>query len=495
VGEQILKEKALPTLDYYDYTLEGQTWVDHEWLANIIVYWIYSKFGYLSLNILFAFIVIITLIILNIFTRKYILSGKNGTIFIALFQASGTIASLGHFGVRIQEISVLNLLLLLFIIENYNRNKNKNVLFFLFPLFWLWSSLHGGFLIGIFVMFFWLFIKLAEIILEKFKYFNFINYGNKLTLKQLSVFLFFALGGIIATLITPYGFKLYEFLNTYRNDFYLKRIQEWLPFYYLPINYWQILFESIVISIILLILYYSLKKKSYKIPLWQIALSIFLLFLALKSKRHFPLLFITSLPLMISFLSFLFNDSKSNFFNKSWSKYFLLIKIYLITGLLAIAATKFLETKITYNPFISFKDSYPYEAVNFLKNHPEYNNLRLFSEYNWGGYLIWMLPEKKLFIDGRLPHQPFAGRTLLEEYMEFNNEERVEVKISQHNIKLMLINNQKRQIKLNWFEKHFLYLNEEEINNSEYNLKSYLGQSDDWQLVYSDKISNVYTKK
>ena len=28
---------------------------------------------------------------------------------------------------------------------------------------------------------------------------------------------------------------------------------------------------------------------------------------------------------------------------------------------------------------------------------------RIFSEYNWGGYLIWKLPEKKVFIDGRMP--------------------------------------------------------------------------------------------
>lgn len=495
VGEQIVKEKAVPNFEYYDYTLTGQTWVDHEWLSNVIIYWLYIKFGYLFLNILYASLIIVTLIILNIFTQKYIPPGKSGIFFIIIFQVLGTIASLPHFGVRIQELSILNLLLLLFIIKHYNKKQNIKVLFLIFPLFYLWSSMHGGFLIGIFIMFFWLFIKWIEIILEKFKYFSFINYENKLTLKQLSVFLLFALGGIIATLITPYGFKLYGFLNTYRNDFYLKQIQEWLPFYYLPINYWQILFESILISIILLILYYSLKKKSYKIPLWQIALSLFFLIMALKSKRHFPLLFISSFPLMINFLSFLFNDSKSNFSNKKEWKYFAIVKIYLIIGLLAISATKLLETKIVNDPFASFKNSYPYDAVNFLKNHPEYNNLKFFSEYNWGGYLIWMMPEKKLFIDGRLPHQPFAGRTLLEEYMEFNNEERVEIKISQYNIEQFLIYNKPRHIKLNWFEKYFLYFNEEVINKFEYNLKNYLDNSPSWKVVFTNNISNIYVKQ
>ena len=26
-----------------------------------------------------------------------------------------------------------------------------------------------------------------------------------------------------------------------------------------------------------------------------------------------------------------------------------------------------------------------------------------FSEYGWGGYLIWKMPEKKVFVDGRMP--------------------------------------------------------------------------------------------
>jgi hypothetical protein len=39
------------------------------------------------------------------------------------------------------------------------------------------------------------------------------------------------------------------------------------------------------------------------------------------------------------------------------------------------------------------------EAVDFLKeNHPEG---RLFNSYNWGGYLLWALPEYPVFVDGR----------------------------------------------------------------------------------------------
>ncbi|MFC1649721.1 hypothetical protein ACFL2C_03365, partial [Patescibacteria group bacterium] len=49
----------------------------------------------------------------------------------------------------------------------------------------------------------------------------------------------------------------------------------------------------------------------------------------------------------------------------------------------------------------SIGKTYPVDAVEFLKNKPTKG--RLFSPYNWGGYLVWNYPQKKVFIDGRMP--------------------------------------------------------------------------------------------
>jgi hypothetical protein len=46
-----------------------------------------------------------------------------------------------------------------------------------------------------------------------------------------------------------------------------------------------------------------------------------------------------------------------------------------------------------------FQDTLPVEAVNFIKTNDFQG--RLFSSYNWGGYLLWALPEYPVFIDGR----------------------------------------------------------------------------------------------
>jgi len=44
-------------------------------------------------------------------------------------------------------------------------------------------------------------------------------------------------------------------------------------------------------------------------------------------------------------------------------------------------------------------EHYPTKAVEWIKeNQPEG---RLFNSYNWGGYLLWNLPDYPVFIDGR----------------------------------------------------------------------------------------------
>ena len=57
------------------------------------------------------------------------------------------------------------------------------------------------------------------------------------------------------------------------------------------------------------------------------------------------------------------------------------------------------------NGMISEKSFYPQDATVFLRSHPTKG--QIFSPYNWGGYLLWKLPEKKVFVDGRMPSWEF----------------------------------------------------------------------------------------
>jgi hypothetical protein len=47
----------------------------------------------------------------------------------------------------------------------------------------------------------------------------------------------------------------------------------------------------------------------------------------------------------------------------------------------------------------AFRETMPVDAVAFIKQKSPPG--RLFNSYNWGGYLLWELPEYPVFIDGR----------------------------------------------------------------------------------------------
>jgi hypothetical protein len=46
-----------------------------------------------------------------------------------------------------------------------------------------------------------------------------------------------------------------------------------------------------------------------------------------------------------------------------------------------------------------FQESLPVDAVAYIKEHNPPGNM--FNSYNWGGYLLWALPEYPVFVDGR----------------------------------------------------------------------------------------------
>jgi len=501
VGEQIALEKAVPSLELYDYTLEGKTWVDHEWILNLVSFEIYKNFGYIALNIAFALLIVAVFIIQTIFIKKY--TKKNIDFFIMLFQFLGLMGMSPHLGVRMQEIALLNILLLLIIIFYYNKNKKIKTLLWLLPLFIFWANVHASFLIGLFIFAFWIFVRILENILVRFKFFDLINFEYKINKKEIITsigFFFLAFG---STLLNPYGLKLYAFLGEYANTFYAKNILEWLPVYYYPVQYKQIFYSAIIASIMIVLVYSSyrfiknqgLKKNisMHKIDLWHFLLTALFLAMAFKSKRHFPLLFIVSLPLMVDFLASEFKLSKKLLaLNKK--NYFIIS--YLVIVVLITSFGFFIKANYTNNPFQNEKycRTMPCKAINFLKNNEKYKNLKILNDYSWGGYMIWVWPEKKLFIDGRLPIYKYNEHTLLQEYYTFFYKETMEEKLNFYNIDLVMIR-LRAPVKLSWLDKYVMRFDEEKINDPRNNLREYLEENSSWSIVYEDKLTIVYSRK
>lgn len=480
VGQEIAINRQIPQINTFNYTYTGN-WVDHEWLSNLGLYYIFNNFGYNALVFFFAGLIGLVLIILNIFVYKTL--PHRPFWLIAVVQLFGVLAAIPHFGVRIQELALLFVLLILIIIEWYSRLKDWRILLALPPLFFLWANLHASFLLGFFILFSWLAVKLFEYWLAGNKKLNWLVVDYFLKLKLLGIFFIFALLSWAVTWLTPYRADLYSFLFGYKNKAYLSLIQEWLPQYSFPFYYNQLLYLALGAAAFLLYIYFQVKAKK-ALDFWRLFLVFVFLGLSFQSRRHFPLFFIVSFSLII--------ETYSQFFLGFKLVYYYWLKRLVLACLILIIIAQFLAISPATKPFSFFCADYPCRAVDFLKNNPQYDDFNIFNNYGWGGFLIWVLPERKLFIDGRLPQIEFAGWTFIQEYFDFfgmNN--KPQDKLNQYNIKLVLIAAEDRPIRIKNWEKIFFRIKDQEIipNNR---LRKYLDSASDWQVIYQDETAKIY---
>ncbi len=492
VGEEISRTWSVPEVNHYNYTFTGR-WVDHEWLSNLASYEIFSHQGYIALSVLFALLIVSVLIMLNVWVRRAY--PATSPFFIIIFQLFGVVASSPHFGVRMQESGLLFLTLILMIIYHYNKHKDWKWLLALIPIMYLWACLHGSFLIGFAVFFAWIGIKIAEKLISRYWSKDWLDFSSSLKWREIAAFSSAALLSFAVTLLTPYGLKLYSFLNGYKDNFYVSHIQEWRSQFIYPFQYQQLLYLALVLLAIIFYVYYSRgHKRFWRLDLWTLFLFVFFVFLSFKSHRHFPLMFVgTFVPLTGIFSALFRTDDKekapeSPWALKDWLKWYLLLCLFL-SSLLQLVSTNF-----TANPFSSFRRDYPVGAVEYLQAHPQYDEMRLFNDYGWGGHLIWSLPERRLFIDGRLPQVEYQGQTFLEEYFDFFKKDAVcSKKLADYEIGLVLMPLQDKEIRAKRWEQIFFGLGGENLAGHNY-LRDYLVNSRDWQPAYYDGTAIIYKK-
>jgi hypothetical protein len=77
-----------------------------------------------------------------------------------------------------------------------------------------------------------------------------------------------------------------------------------------------------------------------------------------------------------------------------------------------LTPTKFFETT-----------EYPIEAVQWIQKHRSELGARLYNDYGFGGFLLWWLPDEKIFIDGRMPAWRIGDRWIFYDYMALTSRE------------------------------------------------------------------------
>jgi len=364
---ELMLSSSFPEKDPYSYTMSSFPYVEHAWL--VASFWAYFLpiIGRVGLALVAAVLALGALLISASRTESNFLLKKlstNGSFLFLL--ATATI--LPFSGVRAQVFSWFITSVLLFILFDSRAKKYFVILPFLFLL---WGNLHGSFIAGLAILFLVVVIRWVR--------------KKKIAPKE---FLISALS-LAATLVNPYGLGGWgEALSSVTDTSLRWQISEWMPAVFMV----DLAFISFLVFSTIMI--YRFRKR-FKVE--EVMLYVLVLLAALLSRRHIPLWVIVSLPLATSALNHFYNEVKS--IKKAIPRFKKVYTYAWVGSLILLLSQSFFSIRSAY--FLSEDRFYPKKAITFLKN--ELPSGEIFSEYGWGGYLVWKLPEKKVFIDGRMP--------------------------------------------------------------------------------------------
>ncbi len=395
-GKWMIENRQLLTVDPFSLTRYGAEWQYPGWLIEIPMAAIESLFGLGGLNILTGLIITATFAIL------YCAIKGKALIRAFLIVLSATVSSV-YWSTRPHLITLLFTAIFIYILERGTQKgfaKNRKTIWIVLPLIMLgWVNSHGGFIMG-FVL--WgvylidlIISRLSKDVLQKRHILKSILDDNFYTL------VIAGMGMGLISILNPLGFGIYLYpFQTISIQALQKHIQEWQsPDFHSPSM------QPFIWLLILLIGVSALTQKRWLFR--DILLVSVFLYLALMAGRNVALFSLVA-PLPIARVlenfeqgnvtqSFLFPNLVKN--HQDGNRDFPLLNLFLVVAILGGGIYRSLLAYSTSEIQAEIQKSYPIGAVNYLReNRPQGN---LFNSYNWGAYLLWVLPEYPVFVDGR----------------------------------------------------------------------------------------------
>jgi hypothetical protein len=383
-GQWIVENRAVPQTDPFSYTRAGEAWKYPGWLVEVPMYWLYQTAGPGGLNLWTAVMVTLTFVFV-----WQTLSG--GTFLKAFITVLAAAASGVYWAARPYLVTFLLAAVILWILEVYrwqHSPASQKRLWWLPVLMVVWVNSHGGFAVG-FILFgvYWLDDLVSQVVHEKVGLRR-LNY--RLTLIGLLMLLAVCLNPS-GSVMLAYPFKtvsigaLGEYIQEWQSpNFHLRQAQ---PFIWL---------------LILTIGAVGISRR-------RLALSDFLLvsgftYMALMAWRNVALFALVA-PIALTryaapVLEALGRRWSFHGASTAWPRGALAVLNWAMFILLVLAALlQAAKTLPTAANEEVFRENMPVGAVEYIcKAMPPG---RLFNSYNWGGYLLWELPEYPVFIDGR----------------------------------------------------------------------------------------------
>lgn len=427
-GEYMFKHGPLHN-DIFSWYVTGKYWMSHEWLFEIIIYYLKLLFGHSHVLIYSFFSLCLLSLILFLPNKKEYIKNIPYTLFLLLFLFPFIMVCIQA---RPHLLSFSLLALTFYFLYDLFKNEDSKKIYFLPLISIIWANIHGGssnlpyllcliFIVG----------GLFSFNYQKIE-------AKRLNSKQIRKYTFVMLLCMISVCINIHGFKMFIYpYENMANTVMLKNISEWRN---------TSLNESFhyVYYAFLLFIFFTMLFSKEKINFLDLLLFGFGAYLGLKSIRFWLYVYI--------FMHYIiFKYVKKKELDKGTNYCLLIISLFFLTSFIMNAKDIF---SMTYEYNLNSK------IISIIKKEKPQ---RLFNMYDYGGELIYYnIP---VFIDGRAD---LYSKYNYQDYLNISNLNKDYVKlINKYNFDYFLV-------------------------SKDYPIYTYLKYNEKYQIIYQNSSSAIY---
>ena len=383
----------VPNADPFSFTWAGQPWTPHEWLSELLMYWLVDGLGRTAATFVWG------LFPAAIVAAQAAMLARQG-VSVRAFAAPAVLTGLvitPYVTLRPQAISWLLLSLLVWFMWELRPDRPRRALL-LIPLFVLWANLHGVYVIGLgVVLVYCIFTILGRTPMAQA--------GAKAWMAA------GALGAVAASVVTPAGpiGILYPLRYVELSDWGLANIQEWQsPSFHEPAHW----------AFLGLIAWVGLNG-GRRTPGWLVMLSWVGIALGLIALRNVPIAAVFCLPtLALGVQDRLRARAQPRPMAPSRALGRRLLELGAAVVVVIGALVVLVPPGVGDGPQANIARRFPVSAVEELRRVMP--DARVLAEYGWGGYVIHELYPTggRVFVDGR---NDMYDQAILEDYDAIKN--------------------------------------------------------------------------
>lgn len=364
-GDLIRDQGRIPFHDPWSFTAGDRQWFNLSWLWDAFAS---ALFQYTNFGGLILFVVACGAVITGYLASICLSRGVSAiAAYIAVFWTCLLYPAFAAFP-NIYLAAAPNIATMLFSTVFYGECLNGTRRTFLLPVIMvLWANLHGGFLIGLFIVGIFCGVSLL-----------------RLDWRTFGIYCLVGFCCLIATLINPLGWHIYEGVASTIGHFAQANITEWWPYYR------NITLPGSIpgIAYILIFVGFELRSRG-SCPTEARLLSWLFLFLGLYQFRYMSFFFIFSTVPMAIHLDRLLPRHRIDFRVE---------RSLFVAGIIAVCALPLVYMQR--DPALGLPEMLSEQDVRFLETH--FPHARLLNHWNYGGILIFRTRGAiPVFVDGR----------------------------------------------------------------------------------------------